>query len=156
MTRAQDACIRYELRTCTVQLQVRETCEVQLTSTPMALPILRAWFDTFDADRETFAALFLDARGRPIGSHVHTVGILTASLVHPRELFRPAILAGAVSILLAHNHPSGDPEPSPEDLAITCRLVEVGQLLGIPVSDHVILAAGSTAYTSWRERGYIL
>jgi DNA repair protein RadC len=67
-------------------------------------------------------------------------GSLNASICHPREIFRPAIVASAASIVLVHNHPSGDPEPSEEDLSITKRLVQVGELLGIAVLDHVIIA----------------
>jgi DNA repair protein RadC len=67
-------------------------------------------------------------------------GSLNASIVHPREVFRPAILASAASIILVHNHPSGDPDPSEEDLSITRRLVQVGELVGIGVLDHVVIA----------------
>jgi len=70
-----------------------------------------------------------------------SIGSLNASIVHPREVFKPAVIASAASIVLVHNHPSGDPEPSEEDLAITKRLVEAGELLGIAVLDHVIVAS---------------
>ena len=80
-------------------------------------------------------------------------GILTASLVHPREVFAPAIREAASALLLVHNHPSGDPEPSPEDLEITRRLVAAGELVGIRVVDHVVIGEG--CYVSFLERGLI-
>ena len=79
-----------------------------------------------------------------------SVGSLNASIVHPREVFKPAILASAASIVLVQNHPSGDPEPSEEDLAITRRLVEVGQVHGIEVLDHVVI--GRRGVVSLRQR----
>jgi len=81
----------------------------------------------------------LNQKNRVIGIHTVSMGSLTASVVHPREVFKVAILANCASILLAHNHPSGDCQPSKEDRAITTRLVEAGRLLGISVLDHVII-----------------
>jgi DNA repair protein RadC len=80
-------------------------------------------------------------------------GSLNASIVHPREVFRPAIISSAASIVLAHNHPSGDPEPSDEDISITRRLAQVGELLGIPVLDHVVIA--KRGFVSLRARGQL-
>ena len=80
-------------------------------------------------------------------------GILTASLVHPREVFLPAIREAAAGLVLVHNHPSGDPEPSPEDLEVTRRLSAVGELVGIRILDHVIIGDGR--YVSFLERGLI-
>lgn len=79
------------------------------------------------------------------------MGLLNSSLVHPREVFAPAIAGAAASLILAHNHPSGDPEPSPEDVRVTAQLAESGRILGIPVRDHVIL--GADGYVSLMERG---
>jgi DNA repair protein RadC len=90
--------------------------------------------------REHFLVLLLNARHEVMGQETVSVGSLNASIVHPREVFRPAVVASAAATVLAHNHPSGDPEPSEEDLAITKRLVQVGELLGISVLDHVIVA----------------
>jgi DNA repair protein RadC len=81
---------------------------------------------------------------------VISIGSLNASIVHPREVFRPAIVLCAASLVLAHNHPSGDTQPSEEDLAITRRLHEAGRLLGIELVDHVVVA--DSGYTSFRER----
>lgn len=92
--------------------------------------------------REAFVVVLLNARHRVIALHVVSVGSLNTTSVHPREVFRPAIAAGAHSIVLAHHHPSGDPSPSPEDRRVTDRLTEVGELVGIAVLDHVVLGAG--------------
>ena len=102
-------------------------------------------------EKEMFFALLLDSKNRLLRDEVVSIGTLTASLVHPREVFRPAIRESAASILVAHNHPSGDPSPSAEDLDVTARLRSAGELIGIPVLDHVILGAGT--YTSLAERG---
>ena len=92
-------------------------------------------------EQEHFVVLLLNARHEALAQETVSVGSLNASIVHPREVFKPAILASAASILLVHNHPSGDPEPSEEDLGITKRLVKCGELLGIGVLDHVIVAS---------------
>jgi len=94
-------------------------------------------------DREQFLAVLLDGRHHVIGFHVVAVGTLTAALVHPREVFKAAILASAGAIVLVHNHPSGDPEPSAEDRALTERLTKAGELMGIEVIDHVVIGDGS-------------
>lgn len=90
--------------------------------------------------KEHFLVLLLNARHEVMARETVSVGSLNASIVHPREVFWPAVVQRAASIVLVHNHPSGDPEPSEEDLSITKRLVECGQLLGIEVLDHVIVA----------------
>ena len=102
---------------------------------------------------EEFHVLLLNARHECMRRVLISRGSLNASIVHPREVFRPAIVGSAASIVLLHNHPSGDPEPSEEDLAITRRLVQVGELVGIAVLDHVILA--KTGHVSLRARGII-
>lgn len=104
--------------------------------------------------REVFVTLLLNTRHRLIKMETVSVGSLAASIVHPREVFRPAIQAAAASVILAHNHPSGDPAPSEDDLEITRRLVKTGELLGIEVLDHVIVGADGT-FVSFRERGLI-
>ena len=93
------------------------------------------------AQREHFLVLLLNARHEVIGRETISIGSLNASIVHPREVFKPAILASAASLVLVHNHPSGDPEPSEEDASISKRLVQVGELIGIGVLDHVIVAS---------------
>jgi len=102
-----------------------------------------------DGSREEFHIVCLDTKNRFIAAHQISVGTLDASLVHPREVFRPAIKDSAASILLVHNHPSGDPTPSHEDLTVTDRLEESGVTLGIEVLDHIVL--GHQQSTSIRE-----
>ena len=92
--------------------------------------------------KEHFRALYLDGRRRLIHTETVSVGTLTSTLVHPREVFQPAIACSAASLLVAHNHPSGDPDPSPEDLALTRRLRDAGRLLGIDLVDHLIIGRG--------------
>ena len=94
-----------------------------------------------DKKKEHFVALLLDSRHHVIRISPIAVGSLSASLVHPRELFKEAITASAAAVIVAHNHPSGDPQPSDHDLVLTKRLVQAGTLLGIEVLDHLIIAA---------------
>jgi DNA repair protein RadC len=103
---------------------------------------------------ESFFVLLLDGRHRLIAEHEVSRGTLTASLVHPREVFREAIRAAAAAIVLVHNHPSGDPAPSGEDRSVTRRLFEAGRLIGIEVVDHVIVA--DAGYYSLREAGELM
>ena len=115
-----------------------------------AAPILRQYIG--DIDREVFVLAMLTVRHRVLGLHTVSVGCLTASLVHPREVFKPAILSGSAALVIAHNHPSGDPEPSAEDLALTRRLAAAGSLLGIEVLDHLVIGEAGR-FVSLRERG---
>ena len=103
------------------------------------------------AQREVFAVLLLNARQEVMRRVTVSVGSLNCSIVHPREVFKPTVLASAACVILVHNHPSGDPEPSEEDISITRRLAQVGELLGIGVLDHVIVAKRGTV--SLRARG---
>ena len=102
-----------------------------------AASVLHQYFE--GADREHFVVLLLDTKHQIIGIHTVSVGVLDASLIHPREIFKPAILANAAAIILAHNHPSGDPTPSAEDRLVTQQMVAAGRLIGIAVMDHVIV-----------------
>ena len=102
---------------------------------------------------ETFGLLALDVRHRLRREAVVSVGCLTASLVHPREVFQEAVVSRAATLVLFHNHPSGDPEPSAEDLALTRRLASAGSLMGIEVLDHLVLGAGR--FVSLKERGVL-
>ena len=105
------------------------------------------------AEQESFHALLLDGRHRLL-EHVRvSLGTLASSIVHPRDVFRPALRASAAGLVVAHNHPSGDPEPSTEDIAVTRRLEEAGRMVGIPVLDHVVLGRGT--WVSLRERGVL-
>jgi DNA repair protein RadC len=108
-------------------------------------------FKTLDADREHFVAFCLNNKNRIAGFKVVSTGSLTASLVHPREVFHCAIVLRAAAIVAVHNHPSGNPAPSPEDVEITRRLKESAELLGFRFLDHVIL--GNDRYYSFSDRG---
>lgn len=94
-------------------------------------------------DREHFKAILLNRKNGILSVETVSIGTLTSSMVHPREVFKPAIRKNAASVILVHNHPSGDPTPSREDIEITKRLSECGQLLGIEVLDHIIIGDGS-------------
>ena len=102
-------------------------------------------------DREVFLSLLLNTKNMPIGVDEVSIGCLNSSIIHPRELFKSAVLASASSLILIHNHPSGDPEPSREDLELTKRLVKAGDLMGIKILDHVIIAGDG--YLSLLDRG---
>ena len=115
------------------------------------LPILEA--ELSELAYERFVALALNTKNHLTAVLPVSSGSLNASIVHPRELFQRAILANSAALIVGHNHPSGDPSPSPEDIALTRKLVEAGQLLDIPILDHVILGYGR--YVSFKERGLI-
>jgi DNA repair protein RadC len=111
--------------------------------------------DTATLAQEAFTVLTLDTKHHIIDRHLITLGLLDASLVHPREVFRTAIQDGAAAILVSHNHPSGDPTPSAEDIRITRQLVEAGKVLDVQVLDHVVIGRGETPFTSLRETGLV-
>jgi len=144
----------YRIPIVSVQL-VRErttAAPVRVITSPQdAFHLLGEWLT--DRDREHFIVVLLDTRNRVLGLHIASIGTLSASLVHPREVLKPAILANAAAIILAHNHPSGDPDPSHEDLAITSWLKQAGELVGIPVLDHLVLGDGT--FVSVKERGLL-
>lgn len=109
--------------------------------------------DLRDHKKEHFVIFYLDIRNQEIKREIISIGSLNANLVHPREVFEPAVRHLAAQIILIHNHPSGDPEPSEDDLEITKRLVEAGKILGIEVVDHVIVT--KTTFMSFKKRGLI-
>jgi len=110
----------------------------------VAAPLLRG------LDREEFHVFLLDARHRLLRTAHVSTGTLSMSLVHPREVFAAALRESAAAIVVVHNHPSGDPEPSTQDVTVTQRLVQVGTLLGVPLLDHVVV--GGDRWVSLRER----
>jgi DNA repair protein RadC len=110
-------------------------------------------FHLRDEKKEHFFVVTLDARHRVLGEHLVSVGSLSSSIVHPREVFRPAIREAAGAVVLVHNHPSGDPRPSEEDVAVTRRLVSASEMIGIRVLDHVVIGDGR--YSSFREEGLV-
>ena len=104
-------------------------------------------------DREQFIIACLNTKNEPTNISVVSVGLLNKAIVHPREVFKTAILSNASSIMAFHNHPSGDTTPSQQDIQLTHRLVEAGELLGIKLVDHLIIGDGS--FTSLKEKGYL-
>jgi len=109
--------------------------------------------DLREHKKEHFVIFYLDSRNQEIKREIISVGSLNASLVHPREVFEPAVRNLAAQIILAHNHPSGDSEPSEDDIKLTKRLVEAGKILGIEVIDHIIVVKDK--YTSFKNKGLI-
>ncbi|CAN7567581.1 RadC family protein [Paenibacillus sp. LjRoot56] len=103
--------------------------------------------------KEHFVCLFLNTKNHVIAQETLSMGSLNASIVHPREVFRAAIKRSSASIICVHNHPSGDPTPSPEDISLTGRLVEAGAIIGIEVLDHVII--GDQRFISLKEQGFM-
>ncbi|HLE87629.1 MAG TPA: JAB domain-containing protein [Candidatus Brocadiaceae bacterium] len=117
----------------------------------LAINTLQAYFGGHD--REEFVIIGLDGKNKMQFIHSVSVGCLTSSIVHPREVFKAAILENAVALILCHNHPSGDANPSPEDIEVTKRLVAGGDILGIKILDHVII--GDNSYVSFADKGLL-
>lgn len=120
-----------------------------------AAEIAAKHFEDMASDREVFSVILLDVKNHVIGINVVSIGSLSASVVHPREVFKAAILANAANIILTHNHPSGDPAPSKEDISITSRLVQAGRLMDIPVLDHIIIGDGTGRSMSFKANDLI-
>lgn len=139
-TRVREVVLQYRGRALRAPDVIREPA----AAVDLARRIVR------DDAREHFLAVYLDGRHRPIGHSVVSIGTATASLVHPREVFQSAVLLGAVSVLLLHNHPSGDPSPSREDREVTDRLRDAGRILGIRLLDHIVWTRHGS-YHSFRE-----
>lgn len=136
----------FEIKPEDVRAKVVDTAEV-------AAEIFRRALEMGD-EQENFLVLPLDAKNRPISEPIRvTRGTLDMSPVHGREVFKDAIRWGAHAVMVAHNHPSGDPEPSREDVMMTKRLAEVATVVGIPLLDHIVL--GRDAFVSIRERGEV-
>ncbi len=125
----------------------------RITCSDDALAFCRRHFERLasDAANEEFHVVTLDTQYQVIGTHRISVGCLDRSLVHPREVFRPAIKDAAKAILLVHNHPSGNPTPSPQDMDVTSRMEDAGHTLGIMIVDHIIVAR--EARPAFRKRG---
>ncbi len=118
-----------------------------------SVDIFRAFKELATMPVESFLVVHLDGKNRMVGMTTCSIGSMTASLVHPRDIFRPAIANMTAGLIFIHNHPSGDPAPSDEDLQITKRLCEVGKLIGIKCLDHIII--GSGRYFSFADQGLI-
>lgn len=124
-------------------------------------PVIKSPIDVFHLvgeemrylDREHFRVILLNTKNHVLGIENISVGSLNASLVHPRELFKKAILKSAAGVILVHNHPSGDPHPSEEDKQVSCRMGEAGEIIGIEVLDHIVIGDGR--FASLKERGFM-
>lgn len=125
----------------------------KITSPEDVARIMRDHMDMGNLDREHFVVLYLDRKNHVNAIQTVSIGGLHSSLVHPREVFKPAIVASSAAIILVHNHPSGDSTPSTEDINITRRLIEAGKILGIEVLDHVVI--GNNEYKSLKALGQI-
>lgn len=106
-----------------------------------------------ESDREMFVLMCLDTKNQPTSIQVSHIGSLNASIVHPREVMKAAVLSNSASIIVFHNHPSGITNPSPEDIEVTKRLSEAGKILGIELLDHLII--GENSFLSFKEKGYL-
>jgi len=119
-----------------------------------AAPVLKSYLK--DVDREHFVVMMLDTKNQIIGISTVSVGSLNTSIVCPREVFKPAVLSNAAGVILCHNHPSGDPSPSKEDIEMTCRLCDAGKALSIKVLDHVIIGDDDKdRFFSMKEHGLV-
>lgn len=128
------------------------TYDVKAISSPAsAYKLAVEAFELNEAAEERFCIIVLNTKNKPVGLHTISTGTLNASLVHPREVFKAAMLNNAFGLILVHNHPSGDPEPSKDDIETNSRLIEAGKILGINVLDHIIV--GDERYISLKERG---
>ena len=110
---------------------------------------------TADHDKEHFWAVLLNTQNRYLMHTLVSIGTQAASLVHPREVFGPALREGAAALILVHNHPSGDPTPSREDVTLTRQLAEVGKVVQVKIHDHIIIGNGTEKWVSLAERGAI-
>lgn len=132
-----------------------KTTRKRITGSMDVPPVFRAILNAegeIDQDKEHFWAMFLDVKNHILRIELVTLGVLDQTVVHPREVFRPAIGISAKSVVVAHNHPSGDPTPSVQDVTLTRRLVECGKILDVQVLDHVIIGrAGEQDSVSLRE-----
>ena len=151
--------MRYCIRTVTWRF--KESIELDREFSNKRSVTIRSPSDVFenyqslfkDQVRERFVVFWLNSANKVIGFEVITEGLLNSSLTHPREVFRGAIISTSAAIILAHNHPSDNINPSQEDISITKQIVEAGKIIGIPVHDHIIFAANT--YTSLAEKGII-
>ena len=137
------------------QLTVRRefVCEIDAPCAGSSNEVYLAIRGLFEGlDREQFCAIFVNGKNKIVGFEVVSIGSLNSSIVHPREAFKLAILNSAAGVVFAHNHPSGVPSPSEEDRRITDRLRKAGELLAIPVLDHVIIGDGT--YYSFADNGW--
>ena len=125
----------------------------ETTSPEKAYNAIKAITNVQEEAQEVFGILILNTKNKIVAVHEVSRGTLNASMVHPREVFKPAVLHNAAAIICFHNHPSGDLEPSREDIEITKRLVVAGKIMGIEILDHIIVS--DDRYVSLKERGVV-
>jgi DNA repair protein RadC len=135
------------------QFVVRETNETKGTYIREPHSVLPLVSELQDAVQEMVVVLDLSTKNRVLSKRLVSLGVLDASFIHPREVFRGAITSAASSIVVVHNHPSGDTTPSKEDLGVTRQLIAAGSIIGIPIVDHIIVGGG--AHSSIRECGLV-
>ncbi len=127
-----------------------------LTNANVAQAFFRRIIETHgQPDREQFVLAMLDSKNHVVGINIVSTGCLTSATVHPREVFKPAILANAAALIFCHNHPSGDCTPSTEDVAVTEKLVAVADLIGITVHEHLVISMHDDRFYSFSEKGLI-
>lgn len=146
-----DTLYEIEIETFKIKLAVAEPTLTPARCSTDAAEILRPIYSRLDCDQEHFGVLLLNNKNRVRAHKIISSGSLITGLVHPREVFRSAVLYGAAAVILCHNHPSGDPAPSPEDIDITRRLVQCADIFGIRILDHIIL--GSDSIFSFSDLG---
>lgn len=144
------------IKICTIKQVKERTVDYEVLNEKVTSPsvLYRMVEDVFDLSSESvekFGIFTLNTKNKVNGAHIVSVGTINASIVHPREVFKTALLDNANSIIAFHNHPSGDTTPSNEDIDITERLVKAGELLGVKLLDHIII--GDSTYTSMKELG---
>ena len=143
----------YRLKEVEVRMYLKEGnslySEEPVNSVDKAVSLMREYLRDFD--REALCTINLDSKLKPINFHVVSLGDLSGSLVHPRELFKSAFLSNAAAVIMIHNHPSGIAEPSRQDIEVTERIAKAGEIVGIKLMDHVIAAGGNESYFSFRE-----
>ena len=127
--------------------------DTRMRNSQMVSALLHKYLE--GVDREHLCVVLLSQKNEIIGVSTISIGSLTASVAHPREIYKIAILANCASLIIAHNHPSGDPFPSKEDRALTARLVEVGKILGIPLVDSIIIGDGNERYFSFADENLL-
>jgi DNA repair protein RadC len=139
-----------------IQMIKESSMKYELSSSKITSPhVCAGIFENFIglADREHSVMMCLDTKNKIISLITLSIGTLNVGLVHPREVFKSAILSNAASIILGHNHPSGDPEPSPEDIQMTERVAEAGRIIGIELLDHIIIG-DEGKFISLKEKDY--
>jgi DNA repair protein RadC len=145
---------QYQVPVYKVQLVKEDSISSDISSIDQPSQVAAMVMDDLrNEDREKFMIVMLNTKNKVIGFNLVSMGTLNASIVHPREVFKPAIIAGAGSVILIHNHPSGDPSPSQEDIEVTKRMVASGDVLGITVRDHLVIGDG--VFVSFREKGLL-